>query len=483
MTSIATDRSYLDSRPTSMPSWWRPGVVVIGLGVIALALGEAIRPDQWWVPGAFIIASGLVLLPAIRRALRRGVQEVLADHLLVLAGAFIVYYVIGALLIPFGPRDQAEHALLYYWVDARLAMRVTAANSIGFGLALVFGSLVRRNWVFRWARTAIGIGRSIPQEWVIVLFLLLGGASSLYVLAFDSGLRAGVVPGVTRTMAQLLLVAIMVAAANRGRGSFWLLLIAVVLAVLQAIGGLLLLSKSSVLLPLLALIVGLGWRLGIRRVIVPGCAVLLAVFLLIDDPVAETRNISGLRGPVDWSDRITLLTERVLHPSEFTQGGDYDPWIRFCYLPSQGAAIDMYDAGQGGDDFSQLGWAFLPRFLFPAKPIMTSSGTEFHYKITGFENSSTGQGVFVNGYYNLGWWGVIAVGIAVGCILAWTSAIAAKVYRAHALLWLPMALLGSFMAFRIDGHFLADYWGPFVFLGYAVLGGVVMKTLFGRHRV
>lgn len=465
------------------PSWWRPGVAILGLGVLALVWQGFVRDDEWWVLGAFIIASGLVLLPAIRRALRRGVQKVLADHLLVLAGAFLVYYVIGALLIPFGPRDQAENALLYYSVDARLAMRVTAANCIGFGLALVFGSLVRRNWVSRWARTAIGIGRSIPQEWVIVLFLLVGGASSFYVLMFDIGMGSGeVVYGLLRTMSRLLLVAIMVAAANRGRSSFWLLLIAIVLAVLQAIGGLLLLSKSSVLLPLLALIAGLGWRLGIRRVIVPGFAVLLAVFLLIDDPVAATRNISGLRGPVDLGERIALLREGVLRPSDFAQGTHNNPWTRFCYLPSQGAALDFYDTGQGGDDFSRLGWAFVPRFLFPTKPIMTSSGMEFHYKIRGNENSSTGQGVFVNGYYNLGWWGVIAVGIAVGCILAWTSAIAAEVYRADALLWLPMALLGSFMAFRIDGHFLADYWGPFVFLGYAVLGGVVMKTLFGRHR-
>jgi hypothetical protein len=89
----------------------------------------------WWVLGAFIIASGLVLLTAIRRALRRGVQEVLEDHMLVLAGAFMAYYVFGALLIPFGPQDQAEYVLSYYRVGAPLAMRVTAVNNIGFGLA------------------------------------------------------------------------------------------------------------------------------------------------------------------------------------------------------------------------------------------------------------------------------------------------------------------------------------------------------------
>ena len=234
MTSIATDSSYLDSRPTSMPLWWRPGVVMIGLGAISLVSGEAIGRDQWWVPGALIIASGLVLLPTIRRALRRGVQEVLADHLLVLAGAFMAYYVFGALLIPFGPQDQAEYSLSYYWVDAPLAMRVTAVNNIGFGLALISGSLTGRRLVSRLARTAVTLGRSIAQEWVIAAFLLVGGGSSFYVV-FDIGLFPGVVSGLLRTMSMLLLVAIMVAAAHRGRGSVWLLSLAIVLTVIQAL--------------------------------------------------------------------------------------------------------------------------------------------------------------------------------------------------------------------------------------------------------
>jgi hypothetical protein len=35
-----------------------------------------------------------------------------------------------------------------------------------------------------------------------------------------------------------------------------------------------------------------------------------------------------------------------------------------------------------------------------------------------------------------------------------------------------MALLGSYMAFRIDGHFLADYWGPFVMFSLIVVASV-----------
>ena len=183
---------------TDLRLWRLTGFVSILLGLAALRLAESIGDDEWETPGAFIIASGLVLLPTMRRVLRQGARAVLADHLLVLAGAFILYNVLGALLIPFGPQVQAEHALSFYWVDAQMAMRITAINCVGFGLTLVSASLIRRHWVSHIAHTAIGFGSSISQQWVIVAFLLIGGASALYVLAFELSLQPGFVPGIVR---------------------------------------------------------------------------------------------------------------------------------------------------------------------------------------------------------------------------------------------------------------------------------------------
>ena len=91
--------------------------------------------------------------------------------------------------------------------------------------------------------------------------------------------------------------------------------------------------------------------------------------------------------------------------------------------------------------------------------------------------------MFIDGYYHLCWWGEIFVGITVGVMLAWTSAVAAVVYRARASLWMPIALLGSLMAVRIDGSFLGDFWGPFVISGYVVFGGAIMHKIAVRRRV
>jgi hypothetical protein len=462
--------------------WRIPGVVVTLLGLAALLLRRSIEPDDWWTVGVFIVLSGLPLIPMIWRGLRQSTLDLMADHFFVLAAAFLVYSVLGALLIPFGPQEQADAALSYYAMDAQMAMRVTAVNCVGFGLALIVGSLVRRSWISGLASKAVGFGSFMSAQWTMLLFLIIGGACSAYVFRFDLYLETGVMAGTVRTLSSLLLVTIILAAAYTGRASGWFLSGAVLLTSVLALAGFLLLSKSSALLPIVALMSGLIWRFGIRRVIVPGLIALLAVFLLIGSPINTARNSGALSGQIGVDERADILREGVLDPGGTMPEESYQPWARLCYLPPQAAAMDLYDAGQGGNDYELMGWSFLPRVLFPTKPVMTMSSTEFYEKIVGRNTTSVGQGVFVDGYYNLGWWGVIAVGIAVGGILAWTSAFASVVYRSRSTLWLPIALGGSLMAFRIDGGFLVDYWGLFVLTVYASFGGAIVQTLILRRQ-
>src|SRR5437868_6207723 len=106
------------SRTEGLRHWTMPGFVLIIIGLFTVQLQDTIRTDEFIIPGLVICLSGLVLLPSIRKALRRRTHEMFADHLLVLSVAFIVYFVAGALLVPFGPAEQAEYALAYYRLDA-----------------------------------------------------------------------------------------------------------------------------------------------------------------------------------------------------------------------------------------------------------------------------------------------------------------------------------------------------------------------------
>jgi hypothetical protein len=127
----------------------------------------------------------------------------------------------------------------------------------------------------------------------------------------------------------------------------------------------------------------------------------------------------------------------------------------------QVAAVDLYRQGLGGDDVELVLWVLVPRFLFPEKPVITRGGTDFNAKITGSEASSTGVGWFISGFYNLGWFGVAAVSMVGGILMSLYAAVSRAILRCGSMFLLPIVLLGSFTAFRVDGNFASDVWGSF----------------------
>jgi hypothetical protein len=248
---------------------------------------------------------------------------------------------------------------------------------------------------------------------------------------------------------------------------------------MEAAGGLLLFNKSAVLLPIAALVAGLSIRYSPRIVLPVGLLVIVSLFLSIGGSTSYGRIALGPGAGGGIEARGNVLIESLSDASKNAGSAEYQPWARFCYVPSQNAALDFYDQGRGGDDFRLIPWLFVPRALAPDKPVITQSAYDFNTKITGFEGSSTGQGVFASGYYNGGWLGALVASVLCGWLLAQTSAIAQAIFQRRALLLLPIALLGVYMAFRIDGHFVADYMGAFVFILYPLLGAALVLGLRG----
>lgn len=453
---------------TSGRRWFPLGVAFFVLGMAAIPLSWWIRGDDWWVHGLWCAVGIAFVLPTLTRVLRDGFRIVLTDHLVMFVGAFALYFLFGALLLVVGPEAEIQHALAYYPIDARDAMRVDAVNGVGFGLALMAASLSNGRWLARQADRMSAVTSKVTVEVAVPLFLILGAAASLNVLAVDLGLREGIVSGAWRAAGKFSLVAIFLGCAHKGRGEKSMRLFAVVVALVEAAGGLLLFSKTATLLPLAAIVAGYSTRYRRRFVIPVGVAVLVIIFVSIGGLVGFSRSSLGVEvgGPVA---RWQALSEGL---ARLRGGGGltgYAPWARLSYTPPQAAALDFYDAGIGGDEIRLIPWLFVPRALAVNKPIITQSSADFHTKITGREGSSTGQGIFASGYYNAGWLGVLFASVLCGWILAQTSAIARAILNRRAILLLPLALLGVYMAFRIDGHFLADYLGLFVFVLYPLL--------------
>ena len=107
-------------------------------------------------------------------------------------------------------------------------------------------------------------------------------------------------------------------------------------------------------------------------------------------------------------------------------------------------------------------------FLYSDKPILTSSGSDLNYKMYGNDASSEGTGIFIDGYYNLGWFGLMIGSIICGWVLSQISAIAQIITQNKSFIFYPINFFGIFIAFRIDGTIISDYFGQFIIIIYAI---------------
>lgn len=450
--------------------WVRLALAYVALGAAALWYAPRVDLYSWQAQGIWCLAGIAMAMPTLLRALGRGFAVVLTDHRVVFLATFSLYFLFGAGLPAWGPDEQFEKAFSYYPTDPSAAMRVNGVNALGLGVALLTSAVWRGRWLGNQAdRVAARAGRLRPH-WVAALFLVLGAAATTYRIPFDLGFREGVVVGGVRTLGQLSLVAIFMATSGRGAYERTLRWLGVALTVVLVAVGAMQFMKSEALLPIVALTAGLALRFGSLRILPFGLALLVAAFVMLGSIVDYGRRIAG--AAVDF----TTLADRWVYLNEGWEGlrdednsQRYGYWSRLCYVPTQVASMDLRDHGDGGNGLRLLGWVLVPRLLAPNKPSMTAMFGELNLKITGYEGSANAPGIFVSGYYHGGWWGVWFASVLCGWIVAQTSAIARAVYTRQAALMVPFSLLGMFIAFRIDGDFVPDYAGVFMYILYPLL--------------
>jgi hypothetical protein len=452
--------SQIHGKRITPPVWRIPSLVFFAIGLASLALENVTDQEDWSVLGWICSATLVYAITILYRGFRDGAVRLLTDPFLVLVGAFSVYFLFGTLLLVIGPEDQAQSVLGWYPTNARDAVRVTAMNLIGLATTLFATGLFPSRRIENAVQPAIYFFSKISINKIFWLFLIVGAGAKLYVLSVDfSNTDGEVILGSIRNLAGLVQLAILVGVIYKGRGESLVHLIAMILAILDSATGVLLFNKSAALMPIVVLLFGLYLRRPTLRLAAAAIAVLAGVFLVIVNPIGDARMLFEKASDRGISTRIQIV-EEAFGPGAFsTYGSNW--WPRFCYTVAQVAAVDLYDRNEGGEDMELLAWAFVPRVLVSGKPIMTRSGTDFNAKVTGSETSSSGIGLFVSGYYNLGWVGIFMASILAGWILATFAAIARAAVTTGSMIIVPVGLLGSFMAFRIDGHFIADYLGPF----------------------
>jgi len=452
--------------------WALLGVAYLMLGGLAWIASQSAQPEEWWIHGVWCVVGLAIGLPMLARIFRASFALIMNDHRIMFLASFMAYFLFGALLLAIGPEIQAEQSLSYYPIGAPEALRADAANGLGFGISVIVAAIAHGRWIERISSIAAVHVSKIPQHLIVILFLALGTLASVYLFLHELEFRENeeLVAGIVSASGRFSLVAIVLAIAYRGKREELLRPIAVLLGLFLSSSGLLLFNKTEVLLPLAAITIGAASRFGVRKVLPVALIGLVTTYLLIGNLVNYGRQTTGDRDEVSFSERLQIIKEGWSETRKLGEDEEYGAWARLCYVPPQAAAIDLWDEGQGGDQFRLLPWVFVPRFLAPGKPEMTKTGREFNVKLNGNDRSSTGQGIFASGYYAGGIFGLILASALCGWVIALSSAVSRGIDRHDALALLPFRLLGMYIAFRIDGDFVADYAGTFVFILYPIFG-------------
>ncbi len=243
--------------------------------------------------------------------------------------------------------------------------------------------------------------------------------------------------------------------------------------------GLLIFNKSFMLMPIIMFFMGYIYSKPDFRRVVIGVSIILPIYFVTAPLVSYGRNTiaEGSAADVQSSiaERINAIQsyiggDRTSESEEQLQTG----WARLSYVNGGTFAISQYDADQPGHSMDYLPIIWIPRFLYPSKPIITDVARDFNYAATGNRESSSTPGMPSEAYWDYGWAGLPIFGVLIAFIFAFWSHYTIAVVRSGAWHLFFIVLMGMRVGTRVDGMLVSDIFGP---VGFAVLGHIVLQFL------
>lgn len=307
--------------------------------------------------------------------------------------------------------------------------------------------------------------------------LILGTAVNfIFILPFQFGLVSTTFPVVIAQIAYSALIGIFLctvwALQNRRSVAF----IFVSIGLLYAFLGMSTFSKSDVIMPVIMLAAAFIYVRPNMRTLLLGALFVVGTFQIAQPVTSFGRSMllssyGSISGPAGLAERTAILAEYVQNPSIAQEKDANYALIRFSYVNIGTLVIERYDMGFPADTLSYAYAVFIPRIIWPEKPILTDLSRELNYEITGNDQSAVATGLAPEAYWNGGWLGVIIGAFGAGTIFWAWSVYSLRVQSLGAWHLFPVVLLGIRAGTRFDGFFVVDLLGPLLF---AVIGHFVL---------
>jgi hypothetical protein len=247
--------------------------------------------------------------------------------------------------------------------------------------------------------------------------------------------------------------------------------------------GTLLTNKSEVLLSLIMFLMAFLSR-GVTVVTGSVALASLVTTLVLVTPVAQhgreqiqLRYDSIIGGTLE--ERFEILSSYYSSPKALPIDEEVQSiFVRLSYLNAAALAINEYDAGRRSDSLETAWMAFIPRALWPDKPITSDIGRNFNVLATGNPKSSSAPGIFPDAYYCLGWIGAPLLMIPIGLWFYALSRYALWVLATARWIHFPVVLMAMRMGFRVDGFIVTDIIGISVIICFMIVGAELAEKIY-----
>jgi len=239
----------------------------------------------------------------------------------------------------------------------------------------------------------------------------------------------------------------------------------IMLAAIDSIAGLLMLTKFAALFPVMMIPIGFIYhRASLRRILI-AVALLVPYYAFASSVVEEARSRVERDATNDnraiFSDTLVVMSDIFTGKNSRVDAPEYQlAWARLSYANAGTLAISFYDQGLEGHSLRDIFVVWIPRAIYPDKPIITDIGRDFTVMANGNYTSSTSPSMPSEGYWNAGWLGVALFAALLSVVLTLWSVYSTIVFGRDAWHLLLVVLLGMRTGTRIDGFLVPDVVGP-----------------------
>lgn len=298
------------------------------------------------------------------------------------------------------------------------------------------------------------------------------------VLPYTLGILTFIVPGALTNLSLIYYVGIyliVVYAVNFNHRLWYLAAPLIFVDLIVSVGTF---AKTQLLLLLIFSFFGLLSRGVTAKKVVIGSIGVLVAFFSFQPLVGYGREaIARSYGSIDGAG----MQERLGLIREYAQGGHTADasgiqWglLRLSYQNVSGFVVHQYDIGQPGSTFVDAAALFVPRAIWPQKPIITRIGNDLNHQIYGSDRSAIGPGHSSEAYWNFGWLGIFPYMTVLGLILSLFTRASMIIMASKNWLYLPVVFIGVQLGLRVDGFFVPDILGAaWIAL---VIGGALWMT-------